>query len=324
MRKLVALLPAIAVFSWLPHNVAAQTWPNRTVRIVVGQTPGTTPDLIARMIAEPLSQAWEQPVVVENRSGVGGTIGADFVAKALPDGYTLLVGGQSNLAAAAALDSSLRYDPLKDFTLIARVALVPFFVVANSAVHARTMPELVAAARAHPGRYTFISFGDGTASRLTFQLLMAAADVELVEVPYKGSAPALADLLAGRVDVGVYSLASVRQHIAAGTLRLLAATGSTRAAAAPDVPTIAEQGFTGNVLDAWYGLVAPAGLPADVRARLGETLDRVLRAPDIRKRMEQLDYEPIFDDPARFAEAIRSNIELYSRATRHAGGSAVR
>ena len=294
-RAAAVVLAMIAAISWLTPEAAGQGWPDRTVRIVVGQTPGSVPDLIGRMLAEHLGLLWQQPVVVENRSGAGGNIAADLVAKAPADGYTLLLGGHSNLAVAAALDASLRYDPRTDFAPIARIAHCPYFVVVNTAVPARTVAELVAEARTHPKRFTFVSYGEGAGGGLAFRLLMAATDVELLEIPYKGVAQANADLVAGRVDMATAPLAAARQLVAAGPLRILAATGTKRARAASDIATIAEQGVPGIAVDTWYGLVAPAGIPADVRARLVDALGRIGRLPDAMKRLELLDCEPVDD-----------------------------
>jgi tripartite-type tricarboxylate transporter receptor subunit TctC len=275
-------------------------------------------------VAEGLSELWKQSVVIENHPGAGGAIAANLVAKAPADGYTLLMGGQSNLAIAAALNPTLHYDPLTDFAPIGRIAHVPTFVIVNASVPAKTIPELLSYARAHPGRLTFVSFGDATVSRLAFQQLMASTGIDLLEIPYKGSAPALADLLAGRVDMAMQEFGNFRQHRAAGTLRALGASGATRATFAPDIPTVAEQGVDGFKIEIWYGLVAPVGVPDDVLARLRDALERIRRMPDIRRRIEQSDFVPIADDPAQFAAVIRSDIDNFSRLIQRAGMSAER
>ena len=324
LRAFAFLAAAIAAVTGCSAIALAQPYPNRPVRIIVGQTPGTPPDNIARIVAEQLAELWHQSVVVENRTGAGGTIAADLVAKAPPDGYTLLMGGQSNLAIAAVLDPTHRYDPRTEFAPIGRIAHTPFFVVVNATVPVKTIPELISYARAHPGRLTFVSYGDATVSRMAFKLLMAETGIDLVEIPYKGSAQALADHLAGRVDIGLNDFAVVGQHVAAGTLRVLGAAGAKRASAAPDVPTVAEQGVAGFEVEAWYGLVAPAGVVPDVLARLGDALNRIRRTPGMRKRIEKFDYEPIFDHPAQFAAVIRSDIDTYSRLMKRAGIAAER
>jgi tripartite-type tricarboxylate transporter receptor subunit TctC len=322
MRATKFFAAALAVLCWHTQYASAEDWPNRPVRIVVGQTPGAPVDLIARIVADQLAELWHQSVVVDNRGGAGGTIAAEIVARAPADGYTVLLGGQSNLATVSAGEAAPRYDPLVDFAPIGRVAHVPYFIVVNAGVPARTIPELAAEARARPGQLTYVSFGEGTFSSIAFRMLAAATGVVLLEIPYKGASQAIADLVAGRVDMSLAPIATVRQHAATGSLRILAAAGATRAAAAPEIATIAEQGVAGVVVETWYGLVAPAGISDDVRARLGDALNRVRRHPGMRKRLEQLDYEPMYDDPTQFAAAIRTDIDSYSRAMKRFEASA--
>jgi tripartite-type tricarboxylate transporter receptor subunit TctC len=324
-RALAAIgIGAIAALGALPRGAAAQAiakpaFPERTVRIVVGQTPGSTADNVARVAADALSAYWKQPVVVENHSGAGGTIAADLVAAAPADGYTLLLGNVSNLVVVAAYgDRNLRYDPLADFTPLGRIARTPFFIVARGDLGATTIPQLIALAKAAPGRLTYISYGPGTLSRAAFDLFASMAGIELTEVPYRGSAPALADLLAGRVDLGVFEYANARQNIEAGRLRPLAALDARRSPAAPDIATVAEQGLPGYAVEAWYGLLAPDGLPADVQQQLAQALRETRRSPEMQRRIAQLSYESMHDGPAEFAATIRAEIEMYKRLAQRA------
>jgi tripartite-type tricarboxylate transporter receptor subunit TctC len=307
-----AVLATVAFGSW-PGSASAQSFPNRPVRIVLPQTSGTAPDAVARILAEQLAEYWHQSVVVETKPGAGGTIAADLVAKARADGYTLLMVNPSNMAIAAAADQGLRYDPIADFTPIGRLIHVPFFVVANATLPVKSMPELIAYARAHPGRVTYLSFGEATVSHMAFASLNAAAGIDVTEVGYKSTAQALPDLVAGRVDLCLCDITPLRQHVDAGTLRLLAAVGEKRAAAAPEVPTVAEQGVSGFTHGMWYGVVAPAGTPPDVRDKLVAALAYARQTPAMKQRIEFLNYEPIYDEPAQFAAAVRSEIEEYSR-----------
>ncbi len=312
IAHLVVVVLAAAALGSCPDTASAQAFPNRPVRIVVPQPPGTASDTIARILAEQLAEYWHQNVVVETKPGAGGTIAADLVAKARADGYTLLLANPSNLAIAAAVDQGLRYDPVADFTPIGRLIHVPFFVVTNAAMPVKSMPELVAYARAHPGRVTYLSFGEATVSHMAFASLNAAAGIDIVEVGYKTTAQSLPDLLAGRVDLCLCDITPLRRYVDDGTLRLLGAVGEKRIAVAPEMPTVAEQGVPGFANGMWYGVVAPAGIPSAVRAELVAALAYARQTAAMKQQIESLSYEPIYDDPAQFAAAVRSEIDEYS------------
>ena len=297
--------------SW-PSDAAAQLYPGRPVRIIVPQTPGTPTDNMARALAEQLSEYWQQSVVVEAKPGAGGTIAAEFVAKGPADGYTLLLANSSNMAIAPALDRALRYDPVADFAPIGRLIQVPFIVVVNSALPVKSMPELVAYARAHPGRVTYLSFGEATVTHMAFESLKAAAGIELIEVLYKTYAQAIPDLITGRVDLCLCDVVAMRPHIDAGTLRVLGVIGEKRLAAMPEVPTVTEQGVPGFALGMWYGVVAPSGTPPAVRRSLVDAVDRARRTPAVIERIESLGFQPILDDPSQFAATVRSEIDNYT------------
>ena len=311
MARITFVLLAMALLGSWPNDVPAQPYPSRPVRIVVPQTPGTPSDNIARAFAEQLSEYWQQSVVVEAKPGAGGTIAAEFVAKGPADGYLLLLANSSNMTIAPAVDQSLRYDPVADFAPIGRLIHVPFFVVVNSAVPVKSMPELVAYARAHRGRVTYLSFGEGTVTHMAFESLKAAAGIDVVEVGYKTYAQAIPDLVTGRVDC-LCDIVPLRQYIDAGTLRLLGVVGDKRSSAMPEVPTVTEQGVPGFALGMWYGIVAPSGIPPAVRASLVDALDRARRTPAMIQRIESLGFQPILDDPAQFAATLRSEIEKYT------------
>jgi tripartite-type tricarboxylate transporter receptor subunit TctC len=307
-----------------PRFALAQHFPVKPVRIVVGQSAGSAADAVARLIAESLSALWQQPVTVENKGGAAGTLAADLIAKAPADGYALLLGGQGNLVVAVTLEPRLRYDPSRDFAPIGRLARTPFFIVTNAGIPAKTLPELIAYAKAHPGKLTYISYGDGSVSRVAFEWLKTAAGIDLLEIPYKGAASATTDLLAGRVDMGLNDFSGVEQHVGAGTVRLLAAVGATRAASAPDVATVAEQGVRGYAIEAWYGLLAPAGTPPDVIARISGAINEIRRTAAFGRRLAELSYEPVVDTPAQFAAVISSDIARYADIIHRAGIEAQR
>ena len=312
-----AVLALVVLGSWA-GTASAQSFPDRPVRIVVPQPPGTASDTVARILAKQLAEYWHQSVVVETKPGAGGTIAADLVAKARADGYTLLLANPSNLAIAAAVDQGLRYDPVADFTPIGRLIHVPFFVVTNAAMPVKSMSELIAYARTHPGRVTYLSFGEATVSHMAFASLNAAAGIDIVEVGYKTTAQSLPDLLEGRVDLCLCDITPLRRYVDAGTLRLLGAVGEKRIAVAPEMPTVAEQGVPGFANGMWYGVVAPAGIPSTVRAELVAALAYARQTPAMKQQIESLNYEPIYDDPAQFAAAVHSEIEEYSAIAKRA------
>jgi tripartite-type tricarboxylate transporter receptor subunit TctC len=319
VTRIASKLLTTAVFAALTTAANADNYPSRPIRLVVAQAPGGPTDTIGRMLAQQLGEILDQPVVVENRGGVGGTIGADFVAKAPADGYTLLVGGMNNLAIAVALNRNLPYDPVQDFVPIRGIARVPYALAVNAKVPAVSVPELVALVRAHPGRLTYASGGIGSLSAFAAELFKSMASLDIVQIPYKGSAPAVADVVAGHVDIVFADLALLAPHAAAGTLRLLAAAGEARAPGAPDLATVAEQGYPGFAMSAWYAVVAPAATPAAVIARLDEALGETMRDDNLRQRLLRQGYQPI-DAPAPVLGAmIRSDIARLGSLAESAG-----
>ena len=319
MKRIDAVFVLTALGLLSPASGHGEAYPERPVKLVVAQAAGGQTDVIARMLAQRLSEILKQPVVVENRGGIGGTIGADYVSKAPADGYTLLVGGPSNLAIAVALYKSLPYDPVKDFIPIGRVARVPYALAVIAKLPVRTLAELVSYARAHPGRLTYASGGDGSNSSLAAELFKSMAGIDIVQIPYKGSAPGLADLVGGQVDIMFADLAQILPHARAGTLRVLATAGDRRATSLPDLPTMAEQGFPGFAVEPWYGLLAPAGAPPAAIGKLDEALAQVMRSDEFRQRLLQHGYEPIDDATAILGALIRSDIAKYSTLVRNAG-----
>ena len=318
MSRVMALLLALCALAALTSRpVLAQPYPSRPVRIVVGTTPGGQGDVLARLVGQHLAQVWGQPVVTENRAGADATIAAEIVAMAPADGYTLLLASRSNIVLATALGNKGRYDPVNDFAPIGRIAHVPLVLVVNPAVQATTVPQLIAIARDRPRELTYGS--SGSISRLAVELLKASAEIDVLEIPYRGVGPALTDLLAGRIDMMFFDLAIVAPHLKAGTLRLLAPAGRRRTSQAPDLPTLAEQGIRGFPFEPWYGLVAPARTPVDVLAKLRTGLAEIRRRPEMKARLDELGYEPIDDSPQQFSADIAADIEKLSAVIKSAG-----
>ena len=318
MLRLASIVAAFALVFLPAENGFAQSYPTRPIKLVVGQAPGGPSDNIGRTIGQKLAEILNQPVVIENRGGASGTIATEMVARGPHDGYTLLVGGSSNLVSGP-LAGEVRYDAIRDFVPIGGALIIPNALAVNPRVPATTVWELIAYARAHPGRLTYGSSGVGSTSSIAVEWLKTAADVDIVHVPYRGIAPAVLALLSGEIDLVVTDLTLLAPHAKAGTLRLVAAAGARRASAAADLPTVAEQGIPGFAIESWVGIVAPAGTPPEVVTKLNSALSQALNAPDLRLRFKESGYESFVDTPAQFGALIRSDIERYTTLIKRAG-----
>jgi len=306
-----ARIALLGLAAWCGSAIAADAgpWPQRPIRILAGQQAGSATDNLARMMAEEFEKELGVAVTVDNRPGAGGRIAAEMAARATSDGYTLFVGGTSNLVIAAATESDLRYDSIKDFAPIGRFAHVPFGFVVNAKVQARTLRDLANLARAQPGKLTYASLGPATITGFGMALFTKEAGVDMLSVEYKGIASAVPDVLSGRVDALVTEVALLAQHGQdGGNLRVLAVASPRRIARLPDVPTTAEQGYPRVVIAPWYGLLAPAGTPPDVLKRLSDVYRSALRSATVKRRIDALGYEPIDDAPGQFATALRNEI----------------
>jgi len=301
-----------------PAQTAAD-FPARAIRIVVPFPAGGATDIAARLIGERMTADWKQPVTIDNRPGAGGNIGSDVVAKSAPDGYTLIMGVTGSHAINTSLYARMPYDPVKDFEAISQVAVVPNVVVVHPSVPAKTLQELVALAKKEPGKLNYASLGNGTAAHLTMEMFKSVAGIDITHIPYKGSAPAVADLLAGQVQVMIDGLPSALPHVQAGKLRALAVTSAKRSRAAPDLPTIAESGYPGFSADAWSGLFAPKGTPRVVIDKLALETQHILKLPEVEKRLGQLGAEPVGSTPAEFARHVQQEIDKWARVVKASG-----
>ncbi|HWI15239.1 MAG TPA: tripartite tricarboxylate transporter substrate binding protein [Burkholderiales bacterium] len=304
-----------ALFSFAPlaaHGQAAADYPSRPVKIISPFAPGGMNDFLSRLVGQKLSEMWKQPVVVENRGGSGGTIGVDVCAKSPPDGYTIALGGSSMLAIAPSLYSNLPYSTLRDLAPVISLALTPYVVAINPYVPARNVKELIALARSRKS-LTYGSSGVGSMSHLAAELLRSDAGIELVHVPYRGTAPAVTAMISGEVDMMVADLDIVSPHAKAGKLRLLAVTSAKRSALAPQLPTMQEEGLQGYVAEGKFGFVAPAGTPKDIVAKLNDAITQVLKMPDVRQRLQRVGAEPMGDTPEQYAAALKADIASYKR-----------
>jgi tripartite-type tricarboxylate transporter receptor subunit TctC len=298
---------------------AAQTnYPERPIRFVVGFPPGSPPDTVARLLGQKFSEAWGKPVLIENITGAAGNIAADHVAKAAPDGYTLGLLTEAQIAVNPSL-YTLAYDPVKDFVPISQLYSYPNILVVNNAVPAKNVKELVALAKAQPGSLTFGSGGNGSAAHMAAELFKSAANLDIRHIPYKGVIAALPDLLGGRVTMILSPIAIVLPQVREGKLRALAVTSLKRSSAAPELPTISESGYPSFEVIGWNGLLAPAKTPAAIIRTLQIETVKALTLPDLRAKLADLGLEGIGNSPDEFAAVIKSEIPKWAKLIKDAG-----
>ncbi len=314
-----ALTAGVIAFAAAAGPALADSFPSKPVKIVVGFPPGGINDIVARVVGQKLGDALGQPVIIENRAGAGGTIGADSVAKAKPDGYTLLLGSVSNVAMAPSQYKSLPYDSLKDFAPVALLAAAPNILVVHPSFPVNSVKDLIALAKRQPGKISYASAGNGTSNHLTVELLKVLADVDLVHVPYKGDSPAVADVLGGQVPMVFPTLPVALPHIKSGKLRAIAVSSASRTSLAPGVPTVAESGGLADFeVSVWVGILAPAGTPKEIVDRLSSELTRIVQAPEVRDKLNSLGAEPAPKDSAQFAAYIAAETAKWSKVAKAA------
>jgi tripartite-type tricarboxylate transporter receptor subunit TctC len=317
-------LGALAVITLsLPSPAAfagqSAAYPTKPIRVVAPFTPGGGSDVIARIVAQKLTEAFKQQAIVENRAGAGGRVGTEFVARSAPDGYTLLLTGSGSVIFAAALYDKLPYDPLKDLAPVTTVASSALMLVAHPAVPARSVKQLVALARAKPGALNYASSGSGAPAHLAAELFQALTKTKLTHVPYKGTAPAVTSVLTGETDVSFGNMLALVPLVQSGRLRALGVTSLKRSDIFPDVPTIAESGVPGFETVTYYGVFAPAGTPAEIIALLNAALVRGLQSADTRKRLAADGSEVFTSTPQEFARVMKSDTEKWVRVVKEAG-----
>ena len=313
LRTLVVHLLAIASAS-----ASAQPFPNRPVRIVIGFPPGGGIDIVARLIAPKLGEALGQPVIVENKPGANGVIATDFVAKSPADGHTIFFGTTGNISVNPVFVQNLPFSIERDFAPLTQVSTVSFLLYANPSLPARTLPELIAYAKANPGKVSFYSSGNGGLPHLAGELLNTLAGIKALHVPYKGSAPGLSDLMGGQVQYGFDAVAIGLPHVKSGKLRALATTGPARLAILPDVPA-AKESVPGFEAVNWYGMLVPAGTPADVITRLHAEIARIIHSPDIKEKLVAQGTDPVGSPPAEFGAFLKAEMQKWGKVIRDAG-----
>ncbi len=320
MRRIVIALTALVAASFAyALDAAAADFPTRPVTIVVAFPPGGPSDVLARIVGKKLEQILGQPFIIENRPGAGGNIAAEVVARAAPDGYTLLNGNNSILATNAALYKKINYDPVKDFVPLSLIGTQGSILVVNPKVPAKTLAELIALAKANPGKLNYASSGYGAAAHLAGELFKTEAKIDIVHVAYKGAAPALQELIAGQTQMMFATAASVVGHIKAGLVRPIAVTQLTRIPAFSDIPTMDELGLKGFDAVTWHGFVAPAGTPTDVVDKLSGAMIAALKDPGVRKSLGELGVDIVGNTPAEFAAYIKSEIPKWTAVVKASG-----
>ena len=319
--KFTALF-AFAITAFSGSVAHAQDWqPSKPVRIVV-PIVGSTNDVLARLIAPKLSEAIGQPVVVENKPGAGGNIGADFVAKSAPDGHTLLVGYNGPIAVNVTLFDKMPYDPVKDLAPITLAVTSPQYLVVNPKAEINSVAELIAKAKAQPGKISYASIAVGSASHLTMEMLKLAAGVEINHIPYKGTAPAVTDLVAGNVPVSFMVPVNVMQFAKEGRLKLIASSGAKRFPSTPNVPTMVESGYPDLIALAWIGFLTTGGTPKPIIDRYNKEIVKILNSPEIKERLIGMEFELVASTPEYFSAWIKSEIVRWGKVIKATGARA--
>jgi len=314
-RRMIRLLASLILLT--AFSAHAQTWPDKPVRLIVPFPPGGGTDILARLLGQKLGEAWGQPIVVENKAGAGGTLGADAAAKSTPDGYTILM-----VSASYSVNPSLyrlTFDPLKDLVPVSLVASVPFVLVSPPSLPANSVKELIGLASSKPGAMNFASSGNGSAPHLVGELFAMKTNTKLVHVPFKGGAPALNEVLAGRVEVYFSTITQALGSISAGKLKPLAVTSRQRSGAIPQVPTLEESGVRDFDLVDWFAILAPAGTPQPIVTKISEEIGRQVRGAEMKARLAKEGFDGIGSTPAQLEARLRHDMDEYARVVRAAG-----
>ena len=317
--KAIGIVAALSALLTAGNAFAQASYPDKPLRILVGFVAGGPADVVARMVGDKLIEAWGKPVVIENVTGSGGNMATERVAKAAPDGYTLLLGTSGPFVIHPSLYPKLPFDPVKDFAPITQLCFTANVLVVNNGVPAKSVAELTALARAEPGKLTFGSAGVGTTQHLSGELFKTMAGLDIQHVPYRGIAAVMPDLLGGRLTMAFGNISAVLPLVREGRLRAFAVTSINRSAIAPDLPTMDESGFTGFEAVPWFGLMAPAGTPPAIVGRIHRDTVRILAMPDVRKKLNDLGLDVIGGSPAELAAAIEREIPQWARVINQAG-----
>ena len=308
-----------ALVALCASGAVAQPYPGKAIRIVVGFAPGGGTDIVARIIGAKLSETWKQPVLVDNRAGATGTIGADIVAKSPPDGYTLILGHVNSHGIAPNLFKKLPYDAQRDFEMVAYVGYVPNVLVVHPSIPAKSVKELIAIAKARPGQMSYASSGVGSTQHLAGEMLKLISGIDIVHIPYKGSGPAVVDLIAGHVVMNFDTMPPVLPHIQSGRMRALAVTTPKRAGPLPNVPTMVESGLKGFEMTNWYGFMAPGKTPREIVAKLNSEINKIMALPEQKSRLEEIGTQLEPGSTEQFSKFLASEITKYAKLVKASG-----
>ena len=312
----------LCLLFFVAGSALAQGYPSKPIKYIVPFQPGGTTDILGRIVALKLQEAWGQPVVVENRPGAGGAVGAEMTAKSAPDGYTIMGGTISTHAINASVYDRLPYDPLKDFEPVTQLAQQPNMLVVHPSVPANSVQELVALLRKSPDKYTYSTSGNGTSAHLAGELFKSMSGTRMQHVPYKGSPQAIADAVAGQVSMSFDNISTAYPPAKAGKLRALAVTTAKRSSLAPEVPTLAESGLKGYELGSWHGVFAPARTPKDIVQKLNEAIVKGMHAPDVKEKLAALGVEPVGSSVADFGQFVRAEVPKWAKVVKESGAKA--
>jgi tripartite-type tricarboxylate transporter receptor subunit TctC len=315
---LKVLVCVLAVVAGMPAALA-QAWPAKPVRIVVPFPPGGGTDIGTRIVAQKMQEAWGQAVVIENKPGAAGIVGTEFTARSAPDGYTFMMGNIGTHAINVSLYKQLSYDPVKDFAPVSMVADLPLLLLVHPSVPVKSVVELIALAKSQPGKLNFSTSGPGGSMHVAAELFKSMAGVDMVHIPYKGGAPAVADLISGQVPLSFATVLETIQFVKAGKVRALAVTNNRRSVALPDLPTISEAGLPGYQSISWLALFAPAATPRDIVNKVSAETVRILKLPDVRERLLAQGAEPIGSTPEQLAAILAADMAKYARVIRESG-----
>jgi tripartite-type tricarboxylate transporter receptor subunit TctC len=318
VRRIPTSLTFLAAALAVAPAALAQTYPTKTVRMIVAFPPGGTTDILARATAQKLTEAFGQQVVIDNRPGAGGNIGTELVARSPPDGYTLLASPGSTLTSNPAVYAKVPFDPVRDFAPVTIIAEVPNVLIVHPSLPVRTVKELIALAKARPGQLAYASTGAGQSTHLSAELFKQMARVDMIHVPYKGSAPALTDMVAGQVTVMFDNMPSCLPFVKAGRLKAIAVTSTKRSPTTPELPTVAEAALPGFDVTVWFSVLAPANTPRDIVTRLNGEIVKALKTPDMRERLSQQGAEPVGNTPEEFSAVIKRDLAKWSKLVKDA------